>query len=211
MPAKPDVLVEELEPWTAEVLEPRFEVSDALVTGAWPEARAAGGTVARSRLERVVLTAARLRSLALTDVEASGVDASGADWSGARLRRVTFEGCRLAGLRLAELDAEHVLFRDCRLELATFRAARIRDGVFERCVLDEADFGEAALQAVAFSDCRLVGADFSAARLTRVDLRGSELAPAGDVAGLRGATIDSIQLAGLAPLLARAAGLRVDD
>ena len=82
---------------------------------------------------------------------------------------------------------------------------------FAGCVLDDIDFSGAALQAVRFEDCRLVRADFSAARLTRVDLRGSELDPAGDVAGLRGAKIDSIQLAGLAPLLAQAAGIVVDD
>ena len=44
-----------------------------------------------------------------------------------------------------------------------------------------------------------------------MDLRGSELEPVGDVDGLRGATIDSVQLAGLAPLLARAAGILVDN
>jgi uncharacterized protein YjbI with pentapeptide repeats len=138
-------------------------------------------------------------------------EASGGDWAGARLRRVVFEGGRLAGLQLVEAEADDVVFRDCRLELATLRGTRVRNAVFERCVLDDADFGEAKLQAVRFEACRLVRADFSGAVLTRVDLRGSELDPVGDVNGLRGAIIDSIQLAGLAPLLARATGLTVSD
>jgi fluoroquinolone resistance protein len=210
MPAEPDLVDEELDAWSG-TLGARFEIEDALVSGEFADVRAAGGRILRSRLERVALTGARLRSLALTDVIAHGVEASGGDWAGARLRRVVFEGARLAGLQLVEADVEDAVFRDCRLELATLRGSRVRNAVFERCVLDDADFGEATLQAVRFEACRLMRADFSGARLTRVDLRGSELDPVGDVAGLRGATIDSIQLAGLAPLLARAAGLTVSD
>jgi fluoroquinolone resistance protein len=207
---KPDVVEEELSPWTG-TLAGGFLLEDALVTGAFEELRAAGGRILRSRLDHVALTASRLRSLALTDVIAAGVEASGGDWSGAALRRVEFDNCRLAGLRLTQATAEDVVFRDCRLELATLRGAQLHNVAFERCVLDEVDLGEAALQAVRFDRCRLVRADFSGARLTRVDLRGSELDPVGDVAGLRGAIIDSIQLAGLAPQLARAAGIKVDD
>ena len=110
----------------------------------------------------------------------------------------------------AELD--DVVFRDCQLTLATFHSSRLRNVVFEGCVLDEA-IPRARDHAVpcASTGCRLLRADFSGATLTRVDLRGSELDPVGDVGGLRGAMIDAVQLAGLAALLARAAGIRVDD
>ena len=127
------------------------------------------------------------------------------------LRRVAFTGARLGGLQLVEATAEDVVFRDCRLELTTFRGAKLRNVRFEGCILDEADFLAATLQSVRFDGCRLLRADFSSATLKRVDLRGSDLEPAGDVAGLRGAIIDSIQLAGLAPWLARAAGITVSD
>lgn len=210
MPAKPDVSDDDLERWSG-ALAPGFAIEDALVEASLGEVRAAGGRILRSRLEKVALTGARLRSLALTDVFARGLEASGGDWGSAALRRVEFEGARLSGLQLVQAEAEDAVFRDCRLELATFRGAKLRDVVFERCALDDADFGAAELRAVRFVDCRLVRADFSGARLTRVDMRGSELDPIGDVAGLRGAIIDSIQLAGLAPLLARAAGISVAD
>ncbi len=95
--------------------------------------------------------------------------------------------------------------------MASFNSARLRDVVFEGCELDEAFLGRGTLRAVRFDDCRLRRADFSGASLARVDLRGSELDPAGDVAGLRGATIDGYQLAGLAGHLARALGIKVDD
>ena len=212
MPATPDVLDDEdLDPWSG-ALEGGFVIEDALVSGAFEEVRAAGGRIARSRLARVGLTGARLRSLALTDVLAPGLEASGADLSGAVLRRVAFTGARLGGLQLVEATAEDVVFRDCRLELTTFRGAKLRNVRFEGCILDEADFlgGQSAgrpLRGLPPVAGRLHVRD----AVTRVDLRGSDLDPVGDVAGLRGATIDSIQLAGLAPLLARAAGIKVDD
>jgi fluoroquinolone resistance protein len=208
MPAKPDVVDEELVAWTGS-LAARFEIEDAVVSGDFADVHAAGGRIMRSRLDRVVLTGSRLRSVALIDVVAGGCEASGADWSSARLRRVVFEGGRLAGLQLLEAELEDVVFRDCRLSLATFHSARLRNVTFERCDLNEAFLGLGRMQAVRFDACQLVRADFTGAALTRVDLRGSELDPAGDVSGLRGAIVDTVQLAGLAPLLARAAGIAV--
>ncbi len=185
-------------------------------TRAWIRAeltdlRAPGGRIIRCRLDRVALTRSRLRSLNLTDVILHGVEASGGDWTGGRLRRVVFDGCRLAGLQLAEIEADDVVFRDCRLELANFRGARLRTVTFEGCVLDEADFGAVTMREVRFDGCELRRTEWEAAKLARVDFRGSELEPAGDVAGLRGAIIDPVQLAGLAPLLAHAAGIVVKD
>jgi hypothetical protein len=44
-----------------------------------------------------------------------------------------------------------------------------------------------------------------------VDLRGAELGISGGYESLRGATIDSVQLVALAPLLARHLGITVTD
>ena len=63
MPAKPDVIDSELEPWADETLDGSFVIEDALVEADLSGARAAGGRIARSRLERAALTGARLRSL----------------------------------------------------------------------------------------------------------------------------------------------------
>ena len=162
MPAKPDVIDEDLEPWSG-ALASRFVIEDALVAGDFDEVRAAGGRIVRSRLDRVVLTGARLRSLALIDVVATGCEASGADWSGARLRRVVFDG---AGWRAA---ARRGRARGRRLPRLPARAGDLpRRGcatcVFERCVLDEAFLGRGTMQAVRFEGCRLLRADFTARR-----------------------------------------------
>ena len=56
------------------------------------------------------------------------------------------------------------------------------------------------------------GADFEQARLKAADFRSSRLEdPRGDLSGLRGAIVDSIQLSALAPLLAQRLGIEVDD
>jgi uncharacterized protein YjbI with pentapeptide repeats len=210
VPARPDVIDDDLEPFSGE-LTSQFDIEDALVRGDFSEARAAGGRFMRSRLDRVVATGSRLRSVALIDVVGSGCELSGADWTSARMRRVVFEGSRMAGTLFADAELDDVVFRGCKLTLASFNSARLQDVAFEDCELDEAFLGRGRMRAVRFERCRLVQADFTGASLARVDLRGSELDPAGDVSGLRGATVDSYQLAGLAGHLARALGIKVDD
>jgi hypothetical protein len=49
------------------------------------------------------------------------------------------------------------------------------------------------------------------ATLTNVDLRGAEFSTVNGIAGLRGATIDGLQLSLFAPLLADELGIDVDD
>src|SRR4051812_49876720 len=96
LPARPDVIDDELEPFSGP-LTSRFEIEDALVSGDFTEARAAGGRFLRSRLDRVALTGSRLRSVALIDVIGAGGELSGAGLTNARLGRGVFEGSRMAG------------------------------------------------------------------------------------------------------------------
>ena len=209
-PEAPDIEEAELEPWTATELATGFELEDVLVDGVELGAvRASGGRVARCALVGAGLAGARLRSLALTDVVVREGDFANADLTGARMRRVVFERVRMTGVTFAEMQAEDVLLRGCRLDLASFRAAEIARVAFEDCVLDEADFYGAGLRQVRFAGCRMRRVELEHARLSSVDLRTSDLEdPSGE---LRGAIIDSVQLAGLAPQLAARLGIKVDD
>src|SRR4051812_21222014 len=213
MPDEPDVADEHLDDWTPAPLAQGFVIEDARLRddAGLAGTSAALGRISSSTLDGVALTGARLRSLSMIDVIARDVDASNADWTGARLNRVVFERCRLTGLALAELEADDVAFRDCRLDLADLRAAKIRRAVFESCVLDEADLTGAALQSVRFSRCQICRPELDRAHLDRVDLRGCELELRGGLGALRGATIDPVQLIGLARAFADAAGIVVDD
>jgi uncharacterized protein YjbI with pentapeptide repeats len=73
------------------------------------------------------------------------------------------------------------------------------------------DFGSATMVRVSFAGCTLTGADFTKVSCTAVDLRGAALGITAGFDALRGATIDSVQLVGLAPYLARHLGITVAD
>jgi uncharacterized protein YjbI with pentapeptide repeats len=209
-PEAPDIEESELDPWAGGEPANAFVLEDALVDGvALGAMRASGGRVARCAFAGVDLAGSRLRSLTLIDVVVREGDFANADLTGARLKRVAFERVRMTGVTLAETQIEDVVLRGCRLDLASFRAAEIARVVFEDCVLDEADFYAAGLRQVRFAGCQLRRVELEQVRLSSVDLRTSELDdPRGE---LRGAIIDSVQLAGLAPLLAARLGIKVDD
>jgi uncharacterized protein YjbI with pentapeptide repeats len=210
---EPDVIDEALVPWVPEPLGAGFEIEDAWLdaTADLTGTVAPAGRFARSRLAGVRLAETRLRSLRLIDVVLADADLSNADWTGAQLQRVVFERCRMTGFGGVSLQGEHVTLRDCKLDFANLRGAELRDVTFEDCVLDDADLGGAALREVRFAGSRLRGTLIDALRLTRVDFRGSHLEPEGDIAALRGAIIDSVQLVELGPLLARGVGIDVRD
>ena len=137
-------------------------------------------------------------------------DLAAARWYGRELRLETFAQCRMTGLEAAQIRAERLVFRDCRLDLANFRHATLRNVSFEDCVLDEADFGGADLSLTRFRGCSLLGVSFADARLTRVDLRGCALAPT-TARSLRGAVISTTQLIDLGPQLAADFGIVIED
>ena len=207
MPATPDVLDDDdLDPWSG-ALEARLrdrgrarrpETFEEVARRGRPDRALAAGPRRADRRAAALARAHRRASPAAWRPPApTGRARRCAAW------RST--GARLGGLQLVEATAEDVVFRDCRLELATFRGAKLRNVLFERCILDEADFLAATLQAVRFEGCRLLRADFTSATLTRVDLRGSDLDPVGDVGGLRGA-IDRLDPARRPRPAARARG-----
>jgi uncharacterized protein YjbI with pentapeptide repeats len=212
--AEPEIDDERLADWADAGLARGFAIEDARIgrVDGLAGLDATGGRIGHSRLAGTALTGSRLRSLSLIDATLTGVDAANADWTGARLRRVVFERCRMTGFAAAELDAEDVEFRGCKLDLASFRAARLRQVSFLDCVLDEADLAGAQLIDARFAGSQIARAELGGVRLTRVDLRGARLEePRGDVTALRGAIIDPVQLVGLAGVLAAGLGIVVAD
>jgi uncharacterized protein YjbI with pentapeptide repeats len=210
----PDLAPEHL---TTTELDPEpgseFVVEDAELVGVdISGAEARSGRIVHATIDGFRAADAMLRDLRLVDVAAESLDASNGDWRGATLRRVELRGSRLTGLALIEAELEDVLLHDCKLDYANLRAASLTRVTFSDCVLLDADFGGARLDSVRFEGCDLQGTDFGRAEMAEVDLRGSDLSRlGGDVAALRGATVDSAQLIDLAPRLASAAGLKVEN
>jgi uncharacterized protein YjbI with pentapeptide repeats len=124
---------------------------------------------------------------------------------------VTLTGSALAGVQAFSASMRRVTFRDCKLDSVNFRSGSLTDVTFENCLLRDTEFGGAKLLRVSFPGSTLSGADFTKATCTDVDLRGAEAGIPAGYESLRGVTIDSIQLVGLAPLLARHLGITVAD
>ena len=125
--------------------------------------------------------------------------------------RVTFTKVRAGGLDLAAASLKHVQFTSCKLTMANFRQAELRYVVFRDCELDKADFRGARFTNVAFINCLLDGAEMQGVVCTNVDLRQSELVGLVGVASLKGATLSTIQLMGLAPVLAAELEILIED
>lgn len=208
----PELVADELEPIGLDGLVSRFDLEDAQICSVSSARLDAGsGRLARGQLVDVGLGESKLRGVGLVDVIAERLDAANSDWGGAQLRRTLFSDARLTGLGLAEARIEHVRFKLCKLDYANFRHCEIEHVSFEDCVLTGADFQGARIKDTVFTGCQLLEADFSKAELSRVDLRGSGLALAGSVLGLRGAIIDPLQLMELARTLAHELGITVED
>lgn len=208
----PELLADELEPIDLDGLTSRFELEDVRVCSASsPKLDAGSGRLARAHLVDVGLGESKLRGVELVDVIAERLDAANGDWGGAHLRRTLLSDARLTGLSFAEARIEYVRFKLCKLDYANFRHSEIERVSFEDCVLTGADFQGAKIKETVFSGCQLLEADFTKAELSRVDMRGSGLALAGSVLGLRGAIIDPLQLMELARTLAHELGITVED
>ncbi|HYJ22736.1 MAG TPA: pentapeptide repeat-containing protein [Solirubrobacterales bacterium] len=123
-------------------------------------------------------------------VDLPGIDPEAREVEEARLTGVDFEGAKLRGLRLVDVEAERVVaangdwgggllrrtrFQDARLTHHTLAEAKVEDSHFVGCKLDYANFRFAAIEHVSFEDCVLDNADFQGARLYAVRFEGCRL------------------------------------
>ncbi len=150
------------------------QVHDAtLLNGRLPSLRST--RIERCLLRSVSLSAPEAERLRLTDTRVEGSDLANANLTGGAFERVEFEETRLTGTLLNEARLKSVLWRDCKLDFASFRMARLEQCVFERCNLTEADFYGADLTGTVFRECDLSRADLSQARLAGADVRDCRL------------------------------------
>jgi uncharacterized protein YjbI with pentapeptide repeats len=154
---------------------------------------------------------ARVPGLRLADRELVGCDLANVVARGGALRRVVLRTARLTGLVWSEGDVQDVVFRDCRIDLASFAGTRLLRVVFEGCLLRETDFQAASLQSVRFQDCDLSDVDLAGARLSRCELRGCVLEGLRGVERLRGAAMPWPDIVGAAGTFAAALGIGVLD
>ena len=102
-----------------------------------------------------------------------------------------------------------VSFINCNINLSNFRMSKLRRVKFESCTLEDSDFMSGKLKEVRFDKCVLDKANFTDVTIKDVDLSGSQIIGIIGVSSLKGVTIDSLQLVGIAAELALALGIKV--
>jgi uncharacterized protein YjbI with pentapeptide repeats len=125
------------------------------------------------------------------------------------LTRVVFTGTRLTGAQWTRGRITDALFRDCRIDLATFAGTTFERVAFDGCRLAQTDFGGALLRSVRFDHCDLTEADLSDVRIDGCELRACTLDGLVGTERLRGAAMPWADVVGNAALLAHALGIRL--
>ncbi len=161
--------------------------------------------------EKVNFSAATLEATSFLDTEILNCTFVTSALSDASWQRVLVADSLCTGLQLQTSLLKDVVFRNCKLNLTNFRFTKCQRVLFVDSDLTEADFYNAELTDVAFQNCILHKTQLSGVKLTRVDFRGSDIRTILGVNSLRGAIIDSVQLAELAPLLAAELQIHVQD
>jgi uncharacterized protein YjbI with pentapeptide repeats len=152
----------------------------------------------RVRLDGTQLRGAHFRDVTLAELDAAELAAPRSEW-----RNVSVTGSRLGSAELYESVWRSVTVSSCKIDYLNARTATWQDVLFAGCTFGELDLSEARVTRLALRDCRIETLTLSGARLAEVDLRAAELSRIVSVAGLAGTWISEIQLADLAPLLAR--------
>lgn len=157
-------------------------------------------------VERLDLTGA-----SLVDVDVSGLRATAVVARDARLRRVRIVGGRIGTLDLADAELDEVELRSIRIDYLSLAGAQVEDLLVTDCRIGSMDVPQARLTRVAFADSTCDEVDTRGLRAEHVDFRGLEALSYLDLASLRGATLSPRQVEVLAPALATALGIRVEE
>jgi uncharacterized protein YjbI with pentapeptide repeats len=165
--------------------------------------------VARSRIVAPDLSAARLTGLRLTDVAVEGGNLANVAAPELSLTRVTLGGVRLTGASWTRGRIADTMFRDCRIDLATFAGTTFERVAFTGCLLAQADFRESLWRSVRLDRCDLTEGDLAGLRIDGAELRGCTLDGLAGAERLRGAAMPWDDVLANAALLAGALGIRV--
>lgn len=162
-------------------------------------------------LDRVRLDDAAVDGARLTDTVLDGVTATALRGRRFAARDVRLDGCRVGAAEWAEAEWDRVHLTACRIDYLGLADARLTDVLLSDCTIGELDLRGAAVTRVALERCRVASLSLHEAALQRLDLRGADLERIDGVGALRGAVVSGEQLQQLAPLLAEAFGIAVEQ
>lgn len=145
------------------------------------------------------------------DLKLEDCDLSGIVATGFVVRRAELLRTRMRGVTLVKGQIDDTWINDCVTSELSFRFSRLRHVVFRDCDLSGADFYNTTFEHVTMVDCNLQRAHFDAADVKCLSIQNCDLAGVSGTSGLRGATIDASDLAGMAISLATEIGIAVRD
>jgi uncharacterized protein YjbI with pentapeptide repeats len=160
-------------------------------------------------LDKVTLTAAHFERINARDIILKRSEASSSSFSNGAINRALFDNCRMTGVDFNKTNLHDVVFRSCKLDMANFRFSDLRRVQFIDCSFVESDFIGALFYNVSFESCVLERTNFNQVTCKQLDLRTSDLYEISGWASLKGAIIDGVQLASVAPYLAQELGISI--
>jgi uncharacterized protein YjbI with pentapeptide repeats len=164
-----------------------------------------------SRLLGVRFTGTDITESVFRDVEILDAELSGTKFNESRWSRTTATRSRMSGFTAPALRMEDVVFRDCRLDGASFRGAVGERVAFVGCDLADAEFTQAKLTTCVFVGCDLSRADFTSATLRQVSIASSKLDDIRGVTSMSGVSVDVDHILPLALAALGTLGIRVVD
>jgi uncharacterized protein YjbI with pentapeptide repeats len=152
-----------------------------------------------------LLRGIRISESAISALNVPALRAPHSQW-----REVSVERSRIGSAELFESEWTSVRISASKLGYVNLRGASLTDVAFDGCTIDELDLARVTASRVSLRGCSIGTLDVSGATLANVDLRGAEFSTVNGIAGLKGATIDDLQLSLFAPLLAGELGISVE-
>ncbi|VXC15826.1 conserved hypothetical protein [Microbacterium sp. 8M] len=154
---------------------------------------------------------ADLTGATLLDVEIVDARTPVLSLKDATIRRLRIAGGRIGTLDLSGAHIAELMLEHARIDYLSLAAAKIQDSLIADCTLATVDLPAATATRVRFERSRADEVDTRGMRADSLDLRGLDALAFLDVTSLRGATLTGRQIELLAPVLARAAGIDVQD
>jgi uncharacterized protein YjbI with pentapeptide repeats len=201
-----------LRPFDGELEQDEDYTGIHLDAGEFDDVKAGGARFDECAFTATTFTGGDLGGARFSDVGMARTRWIGTSWSETDLRDVVIEDSVLAGVQAHGGTWRRVVLRGCKLDSLNLRATRLYDVEFRDCDLTEVDFGSATLTGVTFPGSTVSRARFTRTTVKKLDFRRArslDVAEGWDF--LRGAIIDSGQLAEAAAALAQTLGIQVKD
>ena len=191
-------------------LGPR-ELAEALrFTGEWTGLDLTDAVLDECELDGLVIEESQLRGIRISESVITALNAPALRAPRSQWREVSVERSRIGSAELFDSEWTSVRISASKLGYVNLRGASLNDVAFEGCTIDELDLARVTASRVSLRGCSIGTLDVGGATLANVDLRGAEFSTVNGIAGLKGATIDDLQLSLFAPLLAGELGISVE-